>query len=125
MAEGVVRRLAYVGADGYTVAAIAVDGTTETTIAGTCLRGLQPGETIRAIGRDMTGSRYAGTIRVSDCERVLPATVHAMRCYLGSGLIRGIGAELADAIVGQFDEDTLTVIDTTRRLLDVHLVGPI
>jgi exodeoxyribonuclease V alpha subunit len=104
---------------------IAVDGTTEITIAGSCLRGLQPGETIHATGRDSAGSRYIGTIRVSDCERILPATVHAMRCYLGSGLIRGIGPKLADAIVRQFDDDTLTVIDTTpRKLLDVHLIGP-
>jgi exodeoxyribonuclease V alpha subunit len=123
--EGVVRRLVHVGTDGYTVAVIAADGTSEITIAGTCLRGLQPGETIRAAGRDSAGSRYAGTIRVSECERILPATVHAMRCYLGSGLVRGIGTKLADAIVRRFGKDTLTVIDQTpRKLLDVHLIGP-
>jgi exodeoxyribonuclease V alpha subunit len=123
--EGVVRRLVHVGTDGYTVAVIAVDDTGEVTIAGACLRGLQPGETIRAVGRGVSRSRYAGTMRVSECERVLPATVHAIRCYLGSGLVRGIGSKLADAIVRQFGADTLTVIEQApRKLLDVHLIGP-
>jgi hypothetical protein len=38
-----------------------------------------------------------------------------LKLLLGSGLVRGVGPRLADAIVRQFGEDTLTVIDTTPR----------
>ena len=93
VAEGVVDRLVYVGADGYTVAILTTGERSETKIAGTVLHGLQPGETVRVDG-DWTTS---GTLRVGECERVLPATVHAIRRYLGSGLVRGIGRKLADA----------------------------
>lgn len=120
VAEGVVDRLIYVGADGYTVAVLTTGERSETKIAGTVLHGLQPGETVRVDG-DWTTS---GTLRVGECERVLPATVHAIRRYLGSGLVRGIGRKLADAIVDTFGEDTLDVIDRDpKRLMEVHQIG--
>jgi exodeoxyribonuclease V alpha subunit len=123
--EGVVQRLVHVGLDGYTVAIVAVNDVEEVKIAGTVLRGLQPGETIRVLGDRGTRTSHHGTIRVTECERVLPATVHAIRCYLGSGLVKGIGRKLADAIVGRFAENTLTVIeDSPKKLLEVHLIGP-
>src|SRR3954466_11216230 len=119
VAEGVVDRLVYVGADGYTVAVLTTGERSETKIAGTVLHGLQPGETVRVDG-DWTTS---GTLKVGECERVLPATVHAIRRYLGSGLVRGIGRKLADAIVDTFGPDTLDVIlrDPTR-LAEAHQI---
>jgi exodeoxyribonuclease V alpha subunit len=120
VAEGVVDRLVYVGADGYTVAVLTTGERSETKIAGTVLHGLQPGETVRVDG-DWTNS---GTLKVDECERVLPATVHAIRRYLGSGLVRGIGRKLADAIVDTFGPDTLDVIDREpKRLMEVHQIG--
>jgi exodeoxyribonuclease V alpha subunit len=120
VAEGVVDRLIYVGADGYTVAILTTGERSETKIGGTVLHGLQPGETVRVDG-DWTNS---GTLKVDECERVLPATVHAIRRYLGSGLVRGIGRKLADAIVDTFGPDTLDVIDREpRRLMEVHQIG--
>lgn len=123
--EGVVDRLVHVSLDGYTVAVLAVSEHDMAKVAGTSLLGVQPGETVRVTGHWAENARHGSTFRVDTCERVLPATVHAIRRYLGSGLVRGIGTTLADAIVGHFGEDTLQVIDRTpRRLLDVHLIGP-
>lgn len=120
VAEGVVDRLVYVGADGYTVAILTTGERSETKIGGTVLHGLQPGETVRVDGE----WSKSGTLRVTECERILPATVHAIRRYLGSGLVRGIGRKLADAIVDTFGADTLDVIDREpRRLLEVHQIG--
>jgi exodeoxyribonuclease V alpha subunit len=119
-AEGVVDRLVHVGVDGYTVAILTAGERHEVKIAGTVLLGLQPGETVRVRGEWSAN----GTLRVAECERVLPATVHAIRRYLGSGLVRGIGRKLADAIVDHFGEDTLRVIDTRpQHLLEVHQIG--
>jgi exodeoxyribonuclease V alpha subunit len=120
--EGVVERLVHVGIDGYTVAVLTTGDKEEVKVAGAVLLGLQPGETVRVHGHWAQGARP--TFRVDECERVLPATVHAIRSYLGSGLVRGIGRKLADAIVDHFAEDTLTVIDRTpKRLLEVHQIG--
>ncbi|MEC3981026.1 helix-hairpin-helix domain-containing protein [Amycolatopsis sp. H20-H5] len=122
--EGVVRRLVHVGVDGYTVAVVAPSAEEEVKVAGTVLRGLQPGETIRVSGHHDRRSTVRDTVRVVECERVLPATVHAIKAYLGSGLVAGIGRKLADAIVGHFAEATLEVIEhRPRELLGVHLIG--
>lgn len=123
--EGVVERIIHVGADGHTIALLTI-GERETTakIAGVVLVGLQPGETLRVSGRWATGARHAETFRVTECEHILPATIHAIRCYLGSGLIKGIGNSIAQSIVDHFGADTLDVIDNEpHRLLDVHLIG--
>lgn len=123
--EGVVDRIIHVGADGHTIALLTI-GERETTakIAGMALAGLQPGETLRVSGRWATGPRHAETFRVTECEHILPATIHAIRCYLGSGLIKGIGNSIAQSIVDHFGADTLDVIDNEpHRLLDVHLIG--
>jgi exodeoxyribonuclease V alpha subunit len=134
--EGVVDHLRYVGPDGYTVACVALAerpgrdsdaGADDATViaAGGALVGVQPGETVRLTGvwsrRDGHGDRFA----VAECVSILPASVYAIRRYLGSGLIRGIGGKLADAIVGHFGERTLEIIDgAPERLVEVHNIGP-
>ncbi len=139
--EGVVDHLRYVGPDGYTVACIApVDekgtglderfggdsGDAELVIAaGGALIGVQPGETVRLTGAWSRRGEHGDRFSVTECESILPASVYAIRRYLGSGLIRGIGGKLADAIVGHFGEQTLTVIDgAPERLVEVHNIGP-
>ncbi|OLR93099.1 hypothetical protein BJP25_18780 [Actinokineospora bangkokensis] len=123
--EGVVDRVIHVGSDGHTVAVLATGETgAPVTVAGTVLTGLRPGETLRVSGRRPTSGRHTDTVRALTCERVLPATVRAIRAYLGSGLIKGIGPTIAQAIVDRFGADTLTVVDTTPDLLlQVPLIG--
>ncbi len=123
--DGVVDRIIYIGADGHTVAILATGDHEETVkVSGVVLAGLQPGETVRVHGQWVSSARHASTLRVVECERVLPATLHAIRCYLGSGLIKGIGPTIAQAIVNHFGTATLDIIDTApARLLEVHLIG--
>ncbi|WP_197523241.1 SF1B family DNA helicase RecD2 [Actinokineospora pegani] len=120
--EGVVERIIHVGSDGHTVAVLGTgeDGV-EVKVGGVVLAGLQPGETLRVTGR---WSARSDTLKAAECERVMPATVRAIRAYLGSGLIKGIGPTIAQSIVDRFGERTLTVIDTTPELLlGVPLIG--
>jgi exodeoxyribonuclease V alpha subunit len=54
----------------------------------------------------------------------VPADERAIRLYLASGMIRGIGPILASAIVDAFGEQTLKVIDAEpQRFLEVHGIG--
>ncbi|WP_242453958.1 ATP-dependent RecD-like DNA helicase [Bailinhaonella thermotolerans] len=123
--EGSVERVVYVGEDEYTVARMSAEGVGAFVAAGRALAGAQPGETLRLTGEWGEHPRHGRRLTVVTCQRVTPATVHAIRAYLGSGLIRGIGPRLAHAIVDHFGEATLKVIDTTpERLREVVGIGP-
>ena len=122
--EGIVERILYVGSGGFTAVRLGVDGGESLTAKGEALLGVQPGETLHLTGHHAGHATWGMEFRVAACRYVEPATVHAIRAYLASGLVRGIGPKLADAIVDQFKLDTLQVIDTTPdRLLEVHLIG--
>ena len=57
-------------------------------------------------------------------EETLPASIHGIEKYLGSGLVKGIGPKFAQRIVRQFGADTLNVIEEDPdRLLSVPGIG--
>ncbi|GAA0439708.1 helix-hairpin-helix domain-containing protein [Streptomyces luteireticuli] len=128
--EGIVDHLVLVTYHQHTVLRLAVtadDATTEqaVTAVGTALFGVQPGESLRLTGTWTHHPRYGRQFKARTCERTWPATVRAMRLYLASGMIHGIGDTLATAIVDAFGEQTLHIIDTDpERLLTVPGIGP-
>ncbi|GAA0991739.1 ATP-dependent RecD-like DNA helicase [Acrocarpospora macrocephala] len=123
--EASVERLVFVREDEFTIARMTAEGGPGFIAAGRALAGVQPGETLRLTGEWGEHPRHGRRFTVTACERVAPATVPAIRAYLGSGLIRGIGPRLAHAIVGHFGESTLHVIDTDpERLREVINIGP-
>ncbi|MEV4371306.1 ATP-dependent RecD-like DNA helicase [Nonomuraea sp. NPDC049637] len=124
--EASVEQLVYVRDDEYTVARMSAEGVPDFVATGRALSGAQPGETLRLTGDWSHHARHGRRFAVSGCERVVPATVRAIRVYLGSGLIRGIGPRLAYAIVDHFGEETLKVIDAEPgRLTEVVNIGPL
>ncbi|HUR03837.1 MAG TPA: ATP-dependent RecD-like DNA helicase [Nonomuraea sp.] len=123
--EASVEQLVYVREDEYTVARMSAESTPGFVAAGRALAGVQPGETLELTGEWGEHPRHGRRFTVTACERVVPSTTRAIQLYLGSGLIRGIGPRLAQAIVGHFGEATLTVIDTEpQRLTEVVNIGP-
>ncbi|GAA3619491.1 ATP-dependent RecD-like DNA helicase [Nonomuraea rosea] len=124
--EASVEQLVYVREDEYTVARMSADGMPDFVATGRALAGVQPGETLRVLGDWSRHARYGQRFAVAECERVTPSSVRAIRIYLGSGLIRGIGPRLAYAIVDHFGEATLKVIDAEpERLTEVVNIGPL
>jgi exodeoxyribonuclease V alpha subunit len=120
-----VDRLIVVRLDGHTAARLTATDGTEFTATGRPLAGIQPGETVRITGTWTSHQRYGEQFAVRACEPVAPSSVRAIRLYLASGMVRGIGPKLAAAIVDAFGEQTLRVIDETpERLLEVNLIGP-
>jgi exodeoxyribonuclease V alpha subunit len=120
-----VDRLLAVRPDGYTVARLTDAEGSQLTGAGRALSGVQPGETVRLEGEWVTHAKYGTQLAVDVCEPAAPSSVRAIRLYLASGIVRGIGPKLAAAIVETFGEQTLEVIDETpERLLEVNLIGP-
>ncbi|MEZ7131966.1 ATP-dependent RecD-like DNA helicase [Nonomuraea sp. AD125B] len=124
--EASVEQLVYVREDSYTVARMSADGEPGFVATGRALAGVQPGETLRLHGEWGRHARHGRRFAVSGCERVTPSSVRAIRIYLGSGLVRGIGPRLAHAIVEHFGEATLKVIDAEpERLTEVVNIGPL
>ncbi len=93
------------------------------TVVGT-MPELQPGESVRLQGEWSNHPQYGRQFRAEVVTQIRPADAEAIRRYLGSGLIKGIGPATARKIVDTFGEDTLDVLDRTPdRVLEVDGVG--
>jgi exodeoxyribonuclease V alpha subunit len=125
--EAVLERITYANEEtGYTIARVATDRSTTDllTVVGSLL-GVQPGESLRLVGRWGSHPRYGRQFEVDSFTTVLPATVQGIERYLGSGLIKGIGPRMAARIVEHFGADTLRVIEEEPgRLVEVPGLGP-
>ena len=78
------------------------------------LSGVQAGETLRLTGQWTTHRKFGEQFQVSSFTAVTPATVAGIERYLGSGLVPGVGKEIASRLVKKFGADTLHVIDEGR-----------
>ncbi|MFY1635580.1 ATP-dependent RecD-like DNA helicase [Solwaraspora sp. WMMB335] len=127
MLEAVLERITYANEEtGYTIARVATDrsGNDLLTVVGSLL-GVQPGESLRLVGRWGSHPKYGRQFEVHSYTTVLPATIQGIERYLGSGLIKGIGPKMAGRIVAHFGADTLRVIEEEPgRLIEVPGLGP-
>src|SRR4249920_1594300 len=125
--DAVLERITYANEDtGYTIARVATDrsGADLLTVVGALL-GVQPGESLRLVGRWSSHPRYGRQFEVQSYTTVLPATIQGIRRYLGSGLVKGIGPVMAERMVAHFGAGILAVIETEPgRLIEVHGLGP-
>jgi exodeoxyribonuclease V alpha subunit len=97
----------------------------EVTVVGN-LVGVQPGEHLRLTGRWRDHARWGRQLEVDSCLPVTPSTIAGMERYLGSGLVKGIGPELAARIVRKFGTETFEVLDRRpRRISEVEGIGKV
>ncbi|MEH1015061.1 ATP-dependent RecD-like DNA helicase [Micromonospora sp. CPCC 206060] len=124
--EAVLERITYANEEtGYTIARVATRRSSDDllTVVGALL-GVQPGESLRLVGRWGSHPKYGRQFEVHSYTTVLPATVQGIERYLGSGLIKGVGPKTAARIVETFGVDTLRVIEEEPgRLTEVHGLG--
>jgi exodeoxyribonuclease V alpha subunit len=129
--RGVVERLTYHNEEtGYTVAKLAPEQSArlgsegrELTVVGNMM-GVNVGESVELSGRWTVHAEYGRQFQVEQMRTVLPATVAGIEKYLGSGLIKGVGPEMAKRIVRHFGVETLEVIEQApQRLTEVPGIG--
>lgn len=96
--------------NGYTVLRLSLDGEAEVTVVG-CVPGVAPGEGLSVTGDWMTHASYGRQFKAETVERRLPVGERAVRDYLASGAIKGIGPATAKRIVEEFGEHALTVLE--------------
>lgn len=134
--SGTVERITYYNQDnGYTVLRLNPDHSSlREGVVGLNLDGLltvignfpelSPGEQVQFVGDYTTHAKHGLQFKGTKCEKLLPVTEFGMERYLGSGLIKGIGPQLAKRIVNHFKGETLEIIEQDpQRLSEVPGIG--
>ena len=123
--KGSVERVTYHNPEnGYTIARLAVEGERELlTIVG-AIASIQEGESVEVEGMWANHPKYGKQLKVENYKPVYPSTLEGIQKYLGSGLIKGVGAVSAKRIVAHFGAETLEIIDADpQRLAEVPKLG--
>ena len=123
--QGVVERITFYNEqNGYTVLRLQVAGEPNpVTVVGRMTR-TSVGAVLQLEGEWTINGKYGRQFSAVSCSETLPATVHGLEKYLGSGLIPGIGPKYAKKIVDFFGPETLVVLETEpERLREVPGIG--
>lgn len=109
---GQIEQVTYFNAEsGFTVARVAVSGRpAPVTVVGRLLDP-RPGEVLAMTGEWATHRTFGEQFKVTEFTIHVPTTARTILKYLGSGLIRGLGPEMAARIVDQFGDRTLQIIE--------------
>ena len=65
------------------------------------------GESLRCHGAWIKHPQYGSQFKCERYETLRPATAAAIEKYLGSGMVKGIGKEMAKRIVAKFGDKAL------------------
>ncbi len=101
---------------GFSVFSLTTSGGAKITILGS-LPDLHQGERVSLRGTWGFHKKFGRQFTVSEYDKELPYDVVGIEKYLSSGMIRGIGPQLAGRLVSAFGAKTLEVIDKKPELL--------
>lgn len=123
---GTVKAIIYRSEDtGFTVLELTNEAGEDMTAIGEMpLAGV--GERVELTGQWTEHKTYGHQFRAETCKTLAPATLTALKNYLASGLIKGVGESTAQAIVQTFGMETLDVLEKEpARLVEVPGIGQI
>ena len=123
--DGIVDRITYINEEnGWTIARLKVPRQKQlVTIAG-YLPAISTGEGLRVDGEWTNHPQYGRQLSVTRYQSAAPGTLAALRRYLGSGLLKGVGPVLAQHIANTFGLETMNVLDNhPERLQEVPGMG--
>lgn len=101
--------------NGYIVLDLDVKGELITAVG--CMGDVREGESVTLYGEFVNSQKYGRQFKAEIFERALPQTADALRRYLGSGVIAGIGPSTARRIVQAFGEDTIDILENSPAQL--------
>ena len=123
--EGRLERVTFFNPETrYTIGRLKTTQTkTRVTVVG-YMAPVSPGETLKLQGEWEVHPRYGQQFRILSCSIKLPASIGGIRKYLGSGIIKGIGPQMARRLVDRFGVDTFEVIEKSpERLMEIEGIG--
>ncbi|HEY8426804.1 MAG TPA: ATP-dependent RecD-like DNA helicase [Sandaracinaceae bacterium] len=123
--QGTVREVRFASRDGrFAVLLVERQANGEIVSVIGDVAGLSPGEDVRFRGHWEEHERFGARFRAVGWTPVLPTTARGLERFLGSGLIPGVGKQLAHRLVSRFGDRTLDVITTqSARLREVPGIG--
>ena len=90
------------------------------TVVG-CIPNAAPGEHIESSGSWVEHPNFGRQFKADYCERCLPQDKQDIFSYLSSGIIKGIGPNIASLIVEKFGENSLDVLlDKPEELATIN-----
>ena len=122
---GQIERITYTNPEnGYTIAQVKVRGEKRVVSVVGNLIDPMPGEMVELQGQWKIHPKYGEQFDVEEYRTTVPATIHGIKKYLGSGLIKGIGPVMAGRIVAQFGKKTLDIIENDiEKLSEIDGIG--
>ena len=123
--KALVERITYQNLEnGYCVLKVKMPGQRDLiTFVGT-MGSVNVGAVLEARGTWKTDSRFGRQFEVTEYREKVPATLHGLEKYLGSGLIKGVGPVNAKRIVRFFREETMEVLENNpERLMEIPGIG--
>ncbi len=109
--------------NGWTVAAVRIDGSGRTSVVGV-MPFLATGEHAIFEGELVEHREYGEQIKVTSYETTRPETKSSVEKYLASGLVKGVGPATAKMIVAKFGARALDILESEpERLVEVEGIG--
>jgi exodeoxyribonuclease V alpha subunit len=123
--DGAIDRFVYKDEEShFSVARFTVEGESlATTVVGELVN-VTEGVPLRLHGQWVEDRKWGKQFRITSYQLRTPETLVGIERFLGSGIIPGVGAELARRMVEKFGMDTLEVIvSAPHRLTEVSGIG--
>jgi exodeoxyribonuclease V alpha subunit len=123
--DGTLERIVYKNDDNdFTVTRFMIEGQVASVAAVGVLVGVLEGQPLRLRGAWAEDKRFGRQFKIDSYQTRSPETLLGIEKFLGSGVIPGIGGELARRLTTKFGMDTLKVIEETPdRLTEVDGIG--
>jgi exodeoxyribonuclease V alpha subunit len=123
--SGTVERVTFHNEEnGFSVLRVQARGRREPVTVVGYAASVAPGEFVQAEGGWVSDPVHGVQFSAKVLKSVAPTTVEGIEKYLGSGLVKGIGPQLAHRLVDAFGESVFDLIDTApERLRDVEGIG--
>jgi exodeoxyribonuclease V alpha subunit len=125
--QGTVESVIYHNEDnGFTVFTLQPDDHKQLSLEGlsgdtvTCtahLPGIREGEVMKLAGTFVNNPRYGRQLQVSHAQKAMPNSLDGIEKYLGSGVIKGVGARTAKRIVEAFGTQAFDIIEAEPEKL--------
>ena len=112
-----VQKIIYKNADtGYAVLSGVLESNEAIFVVGELI-GVDAGQWLIVEGRFLDHKLYGRQFCVESFKQTMPSDEFAIRLFLSSGAIKGIGPVLGDRIVNEFKAQTLKILETTPQEL--------
>ncbi len=125
MLEGTLERIVFQNEENHWAVTRVTTPNGELVTAVGTLIGVVPGTSVALRGNWINDKKYGRQFKVDSYQTRTPETLVGIERYLASGLLPGVGPEIAKRIVARFGLETLRIVEEDiDRLREIEGLGP-